>query len=397
MNLVKYILERTPQSLNVLSSNLLSAEVYFELKLVDVGKVQVNYLIKSQHRLLINQFNLVIDAEFNINLLKKIQELATEHEITISKVFFSEESVYENFNMCTKEDLESINWNENIVCYLVRDKVTSIGASVLQQIIKEEECGKSTTLDLNFDFGFMTCMNPQVITFKLAEMLEGKVSENVNHLICNHYQLCYKVGLLREKIFGIRFNVKVGVTETRTDLIEKKHPKIIGLSYLQSIVCKYARDKVELREKRFNKNSQYKIAMDRKSLFDLVDVYGHYEYLENVLYSKVVYAEYLGKKVFYLVESDFFENLCSEFRASFFELNDESFEWLMGNIVGELCQQSAQRTIYHSITVHDHPSDIETLKYKAMGWFRSNGYRGKKLSIGHLATYIFQQENLNCV
>lgn len=89
MNLVKYILERTPQSLNVLSSNLLSAEVYFELKLVDVGKVQVNYLIKSQHRLLINQFNLVIDADFNINLLKKIQELATEHEITISKVFFS--------------------------------------------------------------------------------------------------------------------------------------------------------------------------------------------------------------------------------------------------------------------------------------------------------------------
>lgn len=397
MNLVKYILERTPQSLNVLSSNLLSSEVYFELKLLDMQFVQVNYLVKSQNRLLTNKFDLPIDGEFNINLLKKIQELSVKHGISISKAFFSDESVFESFNLLTEEDLKIINWDENIVCYLVIDKVTSIGVTVLQEIIKEENYGINTTLDLSFDFGFMTYMNPQVIINKLSKNLEAQVSEKVKHLICDHYLLCYKVSLLREKFFGIRFNIKVGVTETRTDLIEKKYPRIIGLSYIQGIVCKYARDKIELRPKRFNGNTQYKIVMDRKSIFDLVGLYGHYEHLENVLYSKVVYAEYLGKKVFFLIEHDFFDNLCSEFRESFGELNDASFEWLMENLVGELCQQAAQRTIFHSITVYDHPSDIATLKYKAMGWFRRNGYRGKKLSIGHLATYIFHNDKLNCI
>lgn len=391
--IIKYILDKTPQSLNVLSSNLHSAEIYIEFELLDQSIAKINYLIKSPNRLIIDSVDLHVGADFGLSIVQIVQDISKNYQISIGKVFFSEESVFEILDQVTEDQLSKISWNSDFVFYLIRNKSTCLGVPVLHEIIRQHSNGVVTKIDLSFDFGFMTNMNPNVITNNMFQKMDKKIPLVIRNLICSHYLLCYKVSLLRERIFGARFNIKVGVTETRLDLIEKKNPKIIGLSYLQNIVCKNARDKVELKEKRFNKTAQFKLMMDRQSFYDLVSTHGQHDRLTDVMDMKIVYAEFLGKKVFYLVDSEFYRNLCAEFRFSLNELDDDSFDWLMCNLVGELCQQSAQRTIYHSITVHDHPTDINVLKAKAMRWFRSKGYRGHKLSVGHLATYIYQNEN----
>lgn len=75
--IIKYILDKTPQSLNVLSSNLHSAEI----------------LIKSTHRLIVDSVDLHVGADFGLFMVQIVQDISkvsVDHLVTY---------IYQNENL----------------------------------------------------------------------------------------------------------------------------------------------------------------------------------------------------------------------------------------------------------------------------------------------------------
>lgn len=394
MKVVSFVLENTPQSLNVLAFKLQHEELYLEFRVIDEVEVEVVYLIKGPNRLSIGSFGLKTSTSFSEGVMKQVAQIIKESKQAIRKIFVSERTVFTALSELTEEFLDSIQWDMDVALYLVCEKETSLGPIVLNNLAARAG-GDFFKISALIDFNNLELGVPCTENNEFRQELAKIFNQTVVVNILGHYELCRKLFILREKFIGVRLKVKVGVTSTREDIVDKRDPLIMGLSYLQYIVCGNARSSIVKKEKRNTKLCHFRLAMSRTDLYDLVLKFGKPDVMLEVMDRKVVYAEYLGKKVFYLIEYGFYDRIFVENRVLFAELSTKAYKALIENLMGEICQQHAQRTMYHTVAVHDYPLEAEVLHKHALQWFKLRGFQGSRLTMGHIATYLFKNNMMH--
>lgn len=387
MNIVDYVLERSPQALNVLSLKIKVAELYIEFRLKDNNNIEMGCLIKKPTGLIIESTILNGGGAINSQVFQTIESLNAKYNIEIKKIFITDENLFESLVLEKDENVGSED-QSSIPLYLVKEHQTSLGYGVLSQLFSENPIHQIGSYQLNCNLGFEMgdCLEQKKVALKSD--ISDVVSEDVFDAIYAHVKLCSILFELRQNCQTVKLNLMIGLTKTREDIFLKQEPLIINLSLINYILCKYSRNAVELRTKKDSNRTHYHVGMNRIDLFELVKKYNKPFITTSYFDRNIIYAEYLGKKVFYLVEKEVMNHVYWANQALLANLSENLSNWLMENVFGELCQRYAQKTIFHTVTVNDCSIDRATLEHETLKWMRGKGYKYNKVSLGQMSSFI---------